>query len=250
MRLFRPGYPLAALCVAWLLTPSVAASDDHIVWGCEDAGYTGETTEYAHAVLGDNIEYKSLVLKVPTGVGTLEASLDLPEGQVFEDIAPRCGDLTGDGEDEVVTVISDILGGARLAIYSPRTGPVAETPPIGQGFRWLAPIGIGDINGDGRNEVAYVDRPHLAGILRVWQLQDGKLVELASGERFSNHRIGEDFITGGVRDCGDGSELVVPDFGWGTLLAVRMQGDTLLQRSIVDQTDRETVQAALDCKLK
>ena len=223
-------------------------ADDHVVWGCEDAGYTGETTEYAHGVLGDAIEYKTLVMKVPTSVGKLDATLDLPDGQVFEDIAPRCGDLDGEEGDEVVTVISDAQGGARLAIFSPRKGPLAQTPPIGRANRWLAPVGIIDMNGDGQNDVAYVEKPHLSGTLRVWTLRDGELVELASATGFSNHRIGEDFITGGVRDCGQGAELVLPSFSWRALMAVKMRDGGLWSREISDRTDAEAVEAALACK--
>lgn len=221
-----------------------------MVWGCENAGYTGATTEYAHAVLGDDIEYKKLVLKVPTSVGTIEASMELPPGQVFEDIAPRCGDLDGDGEDEVITVISDARDGARLAVFSPRTGPVAETPPIGQGFRWLAPVGIGDFDGDGRNEVAYIDRPHLAGILRIWRLEDGKLVEIASAPGFSNHRIGENFITGGVRKCGAGAEIIVPAFDWTGFTSIWLSDNVLVTGQTWDDPSVERVAAALDCKLE
>lgn len=240
------------MCLGWACLPALAVADDasDIVWGCEGVGYAMPTTEYAHAVLGDDVEYKALHLLIPTSTGTLPATLELPEGQVYEDIAPRCGDLTGDGEDEIVAVISDARVGARLAVYSKKTGPIGQTPPIGQGYRWLAPVGIADVNGDGQNDISYVETPHLGGTLRVWSLIDGKLTQIASKRGFSNHRIGEDFITGGPRDCGDGTELVVPDFGWTQLLAVRWQDDTLVQRTIADRTDRETVKAALACELK
>ena len=238
---------ITAALLGWMMAPTSVLADDHVVWGCDNAGYTGETTEYRHAVLGDDIEYKTLVLKVPTSTGTIEAGFDLPEGLVFEDVAPRCGDLDGDGEDEVVTVISDAREGARLALFSPRNGPMAQTPPIGQGNRWLAPIGIGDLDGDGQNDVAYVDRPHLAGVLRVWTLRDGHLVEIAHQARFSNHRIGEDFITGGVRICAGDTALVLPNFDWSMLMMVRLEGGELNAVPIGPDTSSAAVASALAC---
>ncbi|MFK7944536.1 MAG: FG-GAP repeat domain-containing protein [Paracoccaceae bacterium] len=241
----------AALCVVlavgWILQPIPGHAEDKVVWGCDDAGYTGETREYRHGVLGDDIEYKTLVMRLDTGVGKITASLDLPDGQVFEDIAPRCGDLDGDGLAEVVTVVSDPIGGARLAVYSPRTGPLAQTPPIGQGNRWLAPIGIGDLDGDGQNDVAYVDRPHLAGVLRVWTLREGQLAEIANKSRFSNHRIGQDFITGGVRDCGDGAALVLPNFDWSALMLVRLREGELLAERIGSEITEDAIARSLEC---
>jgi hypothetical protein len=46
---------------------------------------------------------------------------------------------------------------------------LAATPHIGSANRWLAPIGAADLDGDGRVEIAYVDRPHLARTLRIWR---------------------------------------------------------------------------------
>ena len=241
-------FPAALLTGLALTGGAHALEADDVVWGCEDAGYVQPTTEYRHGVLGDDVEYKGLMLLVHTDAGVLPAVLELPEGQVYEDIAPRCGDLDGDGEDEVVAVISDASVGARLAVYSKRSGPLDETPPIGQGYRWLAPIGITDMNGDGQNDVAYVETPHLGGTLRVWTLRDGALVEIARDRGYSNHRIGEDFITGGVRDCGTGAELVVPDFGWNELRAVRMENGVLVSETLGSDTGPEAVKASLDCQ--
>lgn len=238
---------LAAI-FALSLTLAAPAGADEIVWGCDGiAGYTNETREYRHAVLGDDIEYKTLVLKVPTALGPMEASLDLPEGQVFEDIAPRCGDLDGDGEDDVVTIIADAREGARIAVYSLRKGPLGETPPIGQGFRWLAPIGVADFDGDGQNDIAYVETPHLGGTLRIWSFRNAELAQIASSQGFSNHRIGEDFITSGVRDCGDGVALVLPNFEWSALMKVRLSDGALRAEAIGDDTSQEAVAAALTC---
>jgi hypothetical protein len=79
-----------------------------------------------------------------------------------------------------------------------------SSPPrrIGQRNRWLAPIGAADLDGDGRVEIAYVDRPHLARTLRVWRSRPGgTLTEIATATGLTNHRIGEAFITGGIRDA-------------------------------------------------
>lgn len=244
----------AALALALGLAGAVAgaaASEEvvdagDVVWGCDDAGYVLPTTEYAHGVLGDAVEYKGLLLLVHTDLGVIPATYELPDGKVFEDLAPRCADLDGDGEDEVIAVVSDAAQGARLVVYSKRAGPLAETPPIGQGHRWLAPVGVADLDGDGREDIAYVETPHLHGVLRVWTLRDGRLVELASAPGFSNHRIGEDFVTGGVRDCGT-PELVIPSLDWSTLMRVRLVGGRLIADPVGPATDPGAVAAAMHC---
>ena len=122
-------------------------------------------------------------------------SIKLPASYVFEDIAPRLWDVTGDGLPEVVVIETDVARGAALAIYGPN-GKLAETPHIGRTNRWLAPIGAADLNGDGIIEIAYIDRPHLAKELRVWSFVNGDLRPLPRASGLTNHRIGEDFISG------------------------------------------------------
>jgi hypothetical protein len=52
------------------------------------------------------------------------------------------------------------------------------------------------LNGDGIIEIAYIDRPHLAKELRVWSFVNGDLRPLPRASGLTNHRIGEDFISG------------------------------------------------------
>lgn len=216
------------------------------------AAFGNATDRYGHNVLGGN-EYDGFSVVATIGGRTSEYVVTLPEDRVVEDVELRLADLTGDTVPEIVLVESSKAAGASLVVYGgleqETLEAVAATPPIGRRNRWLAPVGIADVNGDGRNDIAYVETPHIGGTLRVWTLQDGSLVQIAEHGGYSNHRIGEDFITGGPRQCGEGTELVLPDFGWTQLLAVRMEGDRLVQRSIADRTDPATVAAAFDCKL-
>ncbi len=107
--------------------------------------YDAPTDRYPHGVLGDELEWGALILELDSGTRVLR----LPANRVFEDTAPRLVDLEGDGAPEVVVVESDASAGARLAVYD-ADGLVAATPFIGTRFRWLAPVGAADLDGDGR----------------------------------------------------------------------------------------------------
>ena len=227
----------AALLAACLAGPSAAQE-------ITAARFAEPTTRYGHAVLGDAIEYGALEMDV-AGRGTV--TVTLPRDHVFEDIAPRLWDVTGDGLPEVVVVETDMARGGALAIYG-ADGKIAETPHIGTRNRWLAPVGAADMDGDGRIEVAFVDRPHLAKTLRVWRFQDGALVHVADAAGFTNHRIGEDFISGGLRDCGDGPEMVVASADWRDVVAVRFDGARFAVRRIAAFAGSKTFAAALKCR--
>lgn len=169
------------------------------------ATYAGVTDRYAHGVLGDRLEWTTLVLSLADGT---ERRYTLPDDMVFEDLTPRLADITGDGLPEVITVESSQSLGARLAIYS-AAGRMVATEHIGQRNRWLAPVGAADFDGDGNIEIAYVDRPHLLQMLRLVRLEGGELRETARLRGVTNHRIGWSYIVGGVRDCTGRPEMIV-----------------------------------------
>ncbi|WP_309665694.1 VCBS repeat-containing protein [Tabrizicola sp.] len=195
------------------------------------AEFVQPTTRYDHGILGDAIEWGGLqILVVPCAQilgcfdeGTVSNEvlrITLPASRVFEDLETRLADLDNDGAPEVIVVETDIALGASLAVYGPE-GKIAATPYIGQTHRWLAPAGIADFDGDGRVEIAYVDRPHLLASLVFVRLEGDRLVEIARVADVTNHRIGDDFISGGVRDCGAGQELVLASKDWARMLRVR-----------------------------
>jgi hypothetical protein len=183
-----------------------------------------------------------------------EIRVDLRKGpepdHVFEDIAPRVVDADGDGRLDVVLVEADPSLGAQLAVYSLRQGRLvkaAATPHIGTRFRWLAPAAIADLNGDGVTDIAYVETPHLGKTLRVWSWAPGGLTEIARLSGVTNHRIGDEVIWGGLRDCGQGPEIVVADAGFQRLLAVAFDGPALAARPLGLRANAAGFDQAMTC---
>ena len=217
------------------------------------AWYEDPTTRYAHGVLGDAIEAGTLAVQLSDFPNCQVGRITLPDIEVFEDIAPRLADLDGDGTAEIVVVQSHARLGARLVIYglsTNRTGleQRAATPNIGRSNRWLAPVGAADFDGDGAIEIAYIDRPHLARTLRIWRYESGTLTEIAALEGLTNHRIGEPFITGGVRDCGNGPEIITANTAWQRVMETRLDVGRAVTQSIAPFS-QANVAAALSCTL-
>jgi hypothetical protein len=173
-------------------------------------------------------------------------AITLPETHVFEDWAPRLVDVTGDGAPEIIVVETDMRAGAALAVYGPR-GKIAETPHIGRVNRWLAPIGATDLDGDGAIELAYIDRPHLAKTLTVWRFADGALSPVAQLPGLTNHRIGETDTGSGIRDCGQGPEILTASADWTRVMATTLRDGVLRSRDIGAHVDRDSFTTALRC---
>ncbi len=210
------------------------------------AVFDDPTTRYPHGILGDEIEHGALVME--TGNGR-RLRITLPENRVFEDTAPRLADVDGDGARDVIVVESDAKLGARLAVYG-ADGLLSATDFIGRRNRWLAPAGVGaaDLDGDGRVELVFVDRPHLARILRIYEFRPRKLKLEASFEGVTNHRIGERDIAGGIRTCAGTPEIVVADADWTTVLAIRWDGSRFAADRLGPHRGRSSFAQAMTCK--
>lgn len=235
------GLRLSAAALAICATP--AAAD------ITAAEYHMKTFGYTHDILGNTNNH--LALRITKSDGTTR-SFRAPDNALFEDTAPRLADVDGDGEPEVITVVTDLDLGASLAIYD-ENGLVAKNPPIGQRFRWLAPIGVADLNGDGTIEIAYVDRPHLRKTLRIVQLRPTdtgghELVEVGFLPGISNHRIDDNYISGGIRTCNGVVEMITSDESWGAIRATSWDGEDFKTRPVGETRDPDGFAKALDCQ--
>ncbi|MGI3185917.1 FG-GAP repeat domain-containing protein [Nioella aestuarii] len=213
------------------------------------AWFDAPVTRYRHFVLGRTHEPETLHVNAIGNQGLCGHALTLDADHVFEDVAPRLADLDGDGTNEVIVARSHHRLGAQLAVYR-WTGTdltlAATTPYIGRSNRWLAIIGAADLDDDGAMEIAYIDRPHLARTLRIWRYEDGGLTEIAAANGLTNHRIGEGYISSGIRDCGEGPEFLTADTGWSRLISTRLSDGALIARDL-GPWSQGALSQALDC---
>lgn len=222
--------------------------------GIVAAWYDGATRRYRHGVLGDDIEAGELHVITNRGGEQCGQRLILEMNEVFEDLAPRLVDMDQDGNPDIVAIVSDSRLGARLAVFGHKQGSTedfglkAATPNIGTRNRWLAPVGTGDFNSDGKMDVAFIDRPHLAKILRVfsYDIETG-LNQIAFAQGYTNHRIGEDFISSGVRSCDGQLQLITVDSTWDRILATTVVGTSLNSEDAGAFDGIESLKAALAC---
>jgi hypothetical protein len=142
--------------------------------------------------------------------------LDLPDDEVFEDLTPRLVTLVaGQPSRTPCTIVSQRDRGSRLALIRLKDGRLevsAESPAIGTPNRWLNPVGVVDLDGDGRAEIAAVTTPHIGGSLRIYRRNGNQLVEIAALAGFSNHILGKSELgLSAIVSVGGQWRMLVPD---------------------------------------
>jgi len=174
---------------------SIAISADSSVF----AQYIEPTDIYPHGTLGDVWEGTGLVVYHE---GQFK-ELQLPDNQIFEDITPRLVDVDGDDTPELICIRTDVNLGGGVAIYRlTETGmeEYAFVREIGTVFRWLNIAAVYDLDQDGNIDLAWVETPHIGGVLKVGRIQEGEIMVDAEHPFVTNHAIGERNLCGSALD--------------------------------------------------
>lgn len=194
------------------------------------AEYRNPVERYGHFALGRPHEYSRLTATTDSG---RSVELELAEAEVFEDLAPRLVKLAPGAPNEILAIVSRRDSGARLVLFGLDGGQlkiIAQSQAIGTPMRWLNPVGVADLDGDGRAEIAAVITPHIGGTLKIYRRVGGDLLEVAALAGFSNHVYGSPelrlsataLIAGRMR-------LLVPDNTRRYLRVITLTGDRLVE---------------------
>jgi len=222
MELHQKLLAFTALCI--LVAADVSAET------ITNARYSNPVDRYGHFAPGQPHEYSDLVVTTNTGRRLV---LQLPEEDVFEDVNPRLLRLARGEPEEILSIVSNRNSGSRLVVIGLNRDQLkinAQSRPIGMPMRWLNPVGVADLNGDGRAEIAAVITPHIGGTLKVYRRTGINLVEIAALTGFSNHIYGspELGLSTLVSIAGQ-MRLLVPDVTRRYLRIIAFADDSLVE---------------------
>ncbi|SDF07537.1 Repeat domain-containing protein [Celeribacter baekdonensis] len=237
------------LAAAFVLAASPLAATE-ITNDITAARYIEPTDVYGHGAVAGG-EYARMRVTLSDGT---ERNVSFKKS-IFEDTAPRLHDFDGDGSPEIVTVVSGFATGAWVQVWSLNASgaliPAKSNAPIGARHRWLAVVGIADFDGDGTDDIAYIDRPHLAKelvILPVDLAGSGMLDTTARLAGLTNHHFGSAEIEGGMRDCsGQVPAIVTANADWSQVMETRFEDGQLATKPVAPYTGADSFAPFLIC---
>lgn len=197
--------------------------------------YAQPVTRYQHGILGDKIEAGQLVVAFQNRI----YELMLDENYVFEDVRPRLVDVDKDGVYEVICIRTHVGKGAGITIYKLSENTLelyAFVPEIGRSNRWLNIVAVDDLDKDGITELAWIQTPHIGGILKVAKIYPGELQVLDETSLYSNHAIGERNLCLSTLTLQAGKKVFyVPSQKRDSIVGFEFNGEKLLKTEAIKQ---------------
>ncbi len=189
------------------------------------ASYTQATAQrYVHGIMGDDIEAAALTLYNPLEDTLIPvAQVVLPGDDVFEGISPFWADLNDDGQQEIVTTVSNQADGAWLRVYNADGSIFAESEPIGQGFRWRHQLAAAPFGINGETQLSDVRTPHIGGMPEFFTLNGDALTVNNAQLGYTSHIINSRNLDMGLAGDFDGDnrpELVITTQDGTTIVAL------------------------------
>lgn len=150
------------------------------------------TDRYQHSILGDDIEASSVTIVQLGETPNVIGKFSVPDDWVIESILPIWSDWDGDGEREILLTLSNDTNGAKLVLYDEEGHILAESLPIGKGFRWRHTLDIDAFGDEGQKFLVDIITPHIGGIVNFysWDKEENLLRSEAALPGYSTHDIG------------------------------------------------------------
>ena len=146
--------------------------------------------QYQHGILGDDNEATSVTIVQLSDKPYVISKFSVPVDWVIESILPIWSDW--DGKREIVLTLRNATHGAKLVLYDENGNVLAESLPIGKGFRWRHALDIASFGENGQKLLVDVQTPHIGGIVGFysWDKEEKVLKTEATLTGYSTHDIG------------------------------------------------------------
>jgi len=175
---------------------------------------TQPTTRYDHGVVGNKVEASEIVLIETEPEIKVIQTIPIDTPDVIEGISPIWADIDNDGTRDIIVTVSNSQSGSRIVAFREDGTLLAESPPIGTGYRWRHQIAVADFEVNGVPLLVSVRTPHIGGVVEFFQFKNGNLEIVKEINGFSTHSIGsrnlDSAIVGDFNNDGV-NELLAPD---------------------------------------